>query len=245
MSKHVTRMILDEAPHYAQADHAALLESYPSHEREARMRGVPALGSGLVYPVPDETIACEPFVLPHDWPRIVGLDFGYEHPFAAIDMAWNKDADILYVVASYRERHQTPIIHAAAVKPWGAWIPCAWPHDGLAHDKGSADQLASLYARQGLNMLPEHATHEEGGNGVEAGITDILDRMKTGRIKVFRTLGDWFSEKRGYHRKNGLIVKQRDDLLDATRTAVMMRRFARTEPKKYSLAVPSGGGWLG
>jgi hypothetical protein len=245
MSKHITRMILDEAPHYAHADYAGLRESYPAHEREARMRGVPTLGSGLVYPVLDETIACEPFALPRDWPRIVGLDFGYEHPFAAVDMAWNRDADILYVVAAYREQHQTPIIHAAAVKPWGAWLPCAWPHDGLAHDKGSADQLASLYAQQGLNMLAKHATHEEGGNGVEAGVTEILDRMKTGRFKVFRTLGDWFSEKRGYHRKNGLIVKQRDDLLDATRTAVMMRRFARTEPKKLSFAAPSAGGWLG
>jgi Terminase RNaseH-like domain len=131
--------------------------------------------------------------------------------------AWDTDHDVFYVTASYRESHQTPIVHAAAVRPWGDWIPCAWPHDGLQHDKGSADQLAGLYAAQGLNMLPEHATHEEGGNGVEAGLIEIYDRMKTGRFRVFRTLGDWFAEKRGYHRKNGLIAKQRDDLLDATR----------------------------
>jgi len=69
--------------------------------------------------------------------------------------------------------------------------------------------------------------------------------VKTGRFKVSRTLGDWLTEKRGYHRKNGLIVKQHDDLLDATRAAVMMRRFARTEPRKFARPSSSPGGWLG
>src|SRR5215470_19198119 len=66
------------------------------------------------------------------------------------------------------------------------------------------------------------------------------------RFKVFATASDWFAEKRGYHRRNGLIVKQRDDLLDATRCAVMMRRFARTEPRAPSFAMPAApSGWLG
>jgi hypothetical protein len=34
-------------------------------------------------------------------------------------------------------------------------------------------------------MLAEHATHEDGGNGVEAGVMEMLDRMQTGRLKVF------------------------------------------------------------
>jgi hypothetical protein len=52
------------------------------------------------------------------------------------------------------------------------------------------------------------------------------------------------AEKRGYHRKSGLIVKRNHDLMDATRTAVMMRRFAATEPRKMSLARQRrAGGW--
>jgi hypothetical protein len=43
----------------------------------------------------------------------------------------------------------------------------------------------------------------------------MLDRMKTGRLKVFASLGEWFEEFRLYHRKDGLIVKARDDLLSA------------------------------
>jgi hypothetical protein len=54
----------------------------------------------------------------------------------------------------------------------------------------------------------------------------MLDRMKTGRLKVFSHLGEWFEEFRLYHRKDGLIAKERDDLLSATRIAIMMLRVA-------------------
>ena len=58
---------------------------------------------------------------------------------------------------------------------------------------------------------------------------DMLDRMHTGRFKVFGHLLDWFEEFRLYHRKDGKVVKEGDDLLAATRYAVMSLRFARTE----------------
>lgn len=54
------------------------------------------------------------------------------------------------------------------------------PHDGL-HDKGSGAELAAQYKTNGLKMLEEHATHAAGGNGVEAGITEMLERMRTDR----------------------------------------------------------------
>ena len=76
-------------------------------------------------------------------------------------------------------------------------------------------------------MLPDHATFEKGGNQTEAGILEMEQRMTTGRFKVARQLGDWFEEYRSYHRKEGQIVKKRDDLMSATRIAVMAKRFAR------------------
>jgi len=79
-------------------------------------------------------------------------------------------------------------------------------------------------------MLWERATFKDGSNGLEAGIMDMLDRMKTGRLKVFSHLGDWFDEFRMYHRKDGLIVKERDDRISATRYAMMMLRHAAIEP---------------
>lgn len=43
---------------------------------------------------------------------------------------------------------------------------------------------------------------------------------------MFSHLTDWFDEFRLYHRKDGLIVKEVDDVMDATRTGIMMLRFA-------------------
>jgi hypothetical protein len=102
----------------------------------------------------------------------------------------------------------------------------------LQHDKGSGDQLAAQYRSNGLAMLPERATFETGESGVEAGLADMLERMETGRWKVFSHLAEWFEEFRLYHRKDGRVVKERDDLLSASRYGLMMKRFAKTAPKK-------------
>jgi len=227
----VTTMTIDDAEHYTPEERAKIIASYPPHEREARTKGIPSLGSGLIFPVVEEDIVVEPIAIPSIWPQIVGVDFGYDHPFGAARLAWDRDNDVVYVTACYRQREATPVIHAAAVKPWGGWIPVAWPHDGLQHDKGSGDQLAELYRAQGLNMMHERATWPDGANGVEAGIADMLDRMLTGRWKVFSTCKEWLEERRLYHRKDGKIVKERDDVLSASRYGLMMLRFAETEPR--------------
>ena len=60
---------------------------------------------------------------------------------------------------------------------------------------------------------------------------DMLDRMQTGRLKVFKHLTEWFEEFRMYHRKDGKVVKTDDDLLSSTRYAMMMKRHAITKLK--------------
>jgi hypothetical protein len=190
------------------------------------------LGSGRVFPVNPDDVTCRAFAIPDHWPQIAGIDFGYDHPSAAARLAWDRDNDILYVTACYRAREFTPNMFAAAVRHWGSWLPWAWPHDGLQHDKGSGEQLASQYRDQGLNLLKVRATFVDGSYGVEAGVTEMLDRMQTGRLLVFSHLADWFEEFGLYHRKDGLIVKLNDDLISATRYAMMMRRFATVESKR-------------
>ena len=84
------------------------------------------------------------------------------------------------------------------------------------------------YRAEGLEMLFEHAQFEDGGVSVEAGLMDMLTRMQTGRFKVFKHLLDWFEEFRLFHRKDGKVVKEGDDLMAATRYAIMMLRHAST-----------------
>jgi phage terminase large subunit-like protein len=227
----VVTMTIDDAKHYTEEQRKAIINSYPPHEREARAMGVPSLGSGRIFPVTEQSIMVEAFDIPAHWVRIVGIDFGWDHPTAAAELVWDRDEDKFFVTKAYRVKESTPVLHAAAIKPWGDWLPIAWPHDGLQHDKGSGIQLAEQYRQQGLNMLPERATFDDGSNGVEAGVALMLDLMQTGRFKVFKHLADWFEEFRLYHRKDGKIVKEGDDLLSATRYALMMKRAAVTKPK--------------
>ena len=229
----VTTMTIEDAEHYTPEQRAAIIAAYPEHERKARAHGIPMMGSGMVFPVAEEVITFKAFAVPNYWPRIVGIDFGWDHPFAAVWLALDPDSDTVYVTDCYRERTATPITHAAAIRARGLWMPVAWPHDGLQHDKGSGDELIGQYKAQGLNTLKDMASNPDGGNSVEAGLMDMLQRMQTGRFKVFSHLADWFEEYRLYHRKDGKLVKENDDAISATRYALMMKRFAKVnEPEK-------------
>lgn len=234
----VTNMTISDAEHYTKEQADAIIASYPEHEREARAKGIPILGSGRVFPVAEEAIKVTAFPIPPHWPRIVGLDFGIDHPTAAVWLAWDRDADTVYVTDAYRVKDASIAIHAAGIKARGDWIPVSWPHDGLQRDKGSGEQLAEQYRKQGLAMLRNRATFEDGSNGVEAGLADMLTRFQTMRLRVFSHLGDWFEEFRLYHRKGGLIVKDGDDLMAATRYALMMRRFAKTHEEAGARQLP-------
>lgn len=224
----VITMTIDDAPHFSEEQKRIIIASYAPWEIEARTKGVPSLGSGRIFPVTEESIRWTATALPKFFKRIVGLDFGWDHPTAAVWLTWDVDSDTLYVTDCYRVREQTPVIHAAAIKARGPKIPVAWPHDGLQHSKDSGEQLAQQYRAQGVAMLPERAQFlDDRGNGVEAGLMDMLDRMQTGRFKVAAHLNDWWEEFRLYHREDGKVVKEGDDLMSATRYAIMCLRFAK------------------
>jgi hypothetical protein len=242
--KHPDRAVItatiDDAPHFTPEDIRRITDSYQQHEREARTKGIPVLGSGRIFPVAEELITCEWREIPKHWPRIGAMDFGWDHPFAAVELAWDRDTDTVYVTKAYRIREATPVIHAAALKAWGN-LPWAWPRDGNRETlEGAGIALARQYEAQGLDMLFEHAQFAPeagktaGSVSVEAGLFDMLDRMQTGRFKVFRDLIEWFEEFRLYHRKDGRVVKEGDDLMSATRYGVMMLRHARIiRPKGF------------
>lgn len=243
----VVHATIDDALHFSAAEREKIIKSYPAWELEARVKGLPALGSGRIFTVEEDKLRCDGVEIPAYWAQIIGVDFGFDHPFAAAKCAWDRDADVWYVVSTYREAGASSPIHSAAIRPWGTWIPVAWPHDGLQHDKGSGEALADQYRDHGLNMLPDHATHEAGGFGVEAGVQELLERMQTGRFKVMPGNEDWFEEFRLYHRDNGKIVKERDDLISCVRYGLMMRRFAAVKRGKTDRSMPRGGqySWMG
>jgi hypothetical protein len=209
---------------------AAIIASYPAHEREARIKGIPSMGSGRVFPVPRSRSSASRSRSRRTGRRsTAGLRLG--SPVRGVNLAWDRDADVIYVCKEYAQRESDAVIHAAAIKPWGAWIPCAWPHDGLQHDKGSGEPLKAQYAGPG----PEHAAREgdvrgrlQRGRGRRDGhARPDADRPLEGVLHLRRLA----QEFRLYHRVDGLIVKERDDRISASRYGLMMLRFAKTEPR--------------
>jgi len=228
--RHVTFMTIDDVKHFSDEEKTRIIASYPKHELEARTKGIPILGSGRIFPVEEVKIACEHRDFPSHWPRIGGMDFGWDHPFAAVELVWDRDTDTVYVNRVYRLKESTPIEHAAAIRAWGKDLPWSWPRDGKRETlEGAGVALAEQYRDQGLYMLREHAQFEDGSVSVEAGLMMMLDRMRTGKLKVFKEHLDWWEEFRLYHRKDGKVVKEGDDLMCATRYALMMLRYAKTK----------------
>jgi len=219
-----------------------LLAQLSPHERDMRSRGLPLMGSGLIFPVADEQIMIDPIPIPDHWQRINAMDFGWDHPTAVAFCAYDNENDCVYVVDEFSESHTLPPIVASAIKHRGAWIPVMWPHDGMSiADKQTGKAMKELYEDEGVNMHntwftnPPQGDQKEGtgGNSVEAGLINMLNRMETGRLKVFSTCTEFFREKGIYHRKNvngqSQIVKLQDDVISAVRYAVQSLRHAQTE----------------
>lgn len=233
MTRHVTRMSIFDALHYTPKQQQELIESYPKHVRGARAMGRPSVGEGAVFPIEDEDIMCAPFRIPSHWQEIGGLDFGWDHPTAAIRLVFEREAETFYVVQEYRKRQMTPMMHCENLRAWGPHLPFAWGMEGLQTKLAENPQETwKIFRKHRLKMLDVHATFHNGGVGVERGVTEILELMMAGRFKVFSSCKAWFEEKSTYHRKRrsdsavAQIVKVHDDLMDATRYAYMMLRYS-------------------
>ena len=235
----------DDVDHLDEKTKEQLLAVYSPAERDMRSKGIPVFGSGLVFPVSEEDIVCEDFDLPEHFSRLAAIDFGFDHPTAISWVAFDADNDIIYVYDEYRRSKETPLTHAAALNGRTPFIPVAFPHDGLQHDKGSGIQLAQQYRDLGVYMLPEHFTNPpaegklNGNNSIEAGISEMLQRFETGRLQIFESCTETMEEMRLYHRKNGKVVPIKDDLISAMRYAVLsVERFGeklknKTHYRKY------------
>ena len=214
-----------DAPHLTEETKTQLLAAFPDYQREMRTKGIPVLGEGMIYPIAEDRVKCEPFEIPAHYKRVAAIDFGIDHPTTGAWIAYDADSDVMYLYDTYKLAGEVPAIHSAAFKAKGESIPIIYPHDGDNTEKGSGQTLAEKYREHGCNMHIRF-TNPDGTNHVEPGIMELLERMRTGRFKVFDTQEEWFKEFRKYHRKNGKRVKVDDDLMDATRyAAISVGRF--------------------
>lgn len=216
----------DDAPHLDEETKKELLASIPEWQHEMRTRGLPILGQGLIYPIAESSIMAEPFEIPDHWPRLCAVDIGVTHDTAAVWTALDPETDTVYIYDCYHSPDGVPSVHATAINSRGTYVPVVLPHDADNMERGSGRTVASYYRESGVNALIETFHNPIGVDGrknnfVEPGLMHMMQRMKTGRLKVFRTCHRFFEEMRRYHRKDGKIVKTFDDTMDAARYSVM------------------------
>ncbi len=242
-SKFVVMATWDDAPHLSQEVKDELWNSIPPFQRDARSKGVPQLGSGAIFPVPESDFSVADFEIPAHWPKVYGMDVGWNRT-AVVWGAIDRDTDTLYLYSEHYRGQAEPSIHAQSVKARGEWIPGSIDPAARGRTQRDGFQLLQDYVDLGLDV-------EVAFNGVESGLLEVWTRLSTGRLKVFKSLSNWFYEFRLYRRdEKGNIVKSNDHLMDATRYLIMSGiERAKTkpiekqpEPGDYDSG--GGGGWM-
>lgn len=224
MSRLCVQASWDDVPHLSPDTKKQLIEAMEPHTREARTKGIPVLGAGVIYPVPESVILEEPFELPEYWPRAYGFDVGWNRT-VAIFGAWEREADTVHIYSEHYMGQVAPSVHADAIKRRGHWVPGAIDPASAGASQNDGRRLRDVYNELGLNLF-------DADNSVESGIHACYQRMVSGRLKVFRTCRNWLSEFRIYRRdENGKIVKENDHAMDAMRYLTMTgMKYARTSP---------------
>lgn len=204
----------DDVPHLTDDAKASLLASIPKYQQDARTKGIPQLGAGAIYPIPESSIRINDIPIPDHWRRGFGMDVGGgAKPTAAAFFAFDPENATYYVTGCYKAENPEPTFHASMIKGrMGGW---KWPGVGdaaaLILTEHDSEQLVSVYRRLDLDL-------SLADKSVETGIKEVYDLMVAGRFKVFASCVAWFAEFRMYQRdKHGRIKKTNDHLMDSTR----------------------------
>ncbi len=204
----------DDVPHLSETQKARMLAEAEVHLRDSRSKGIPSIGSGAIYPVPEEQIVCDDFQIPAHWPRAYGLDVGWNCT-AAVFGALDREADVLYLYSLHYQGQQEPSTHVAGIHGRGKWIPGTIDPASRGRSQKDGEQLLQIYRDLGLTLTP-------ADNSRESGLYEVHQRLATGRLKVFRSLREWLAEYRIYRRdEKGHIIKKKDHAMDATRYLVV------------------------
>lgn len=214
----------DDVPHLTEQQKKELYESIPEYQRDARTKGIPQLGVGAIYPVPESEIVCQPFEIPDHWPRAYGMDVGWKKT-AAVWGAIDRESNTVYIYSEHYQGNAEPSIHANSIQRRGEYMIGAIDPASRGRSQVDGSQLLNLYREIGLNLT-------EADNSVEAGIYAVWQRLSGGRLKIFSTCQNLLSEYRIYRRdKNGHPVKSDDHALDALRYLIMSGlQCARLKP---------------
>ena len=242
-TKYVVMATWDDAPHLGEQAKKDLWNSIPPFQRDARSKGIPQLGAGAIYPVPETDLLVDPFAIPAHWPIGYGLDVGWNCT-AGVWGAHDRSCDTLYLIHEHRRSQAEPSVNVHGIKAPGAWIPGFIDPASRGRSQRDGMQLLQDYKDLGLKL-------ELADNGVESGLYSVWNRMSTGRLKVFRSMSNWLQEFRLYRRdEKGHVVKNNDHLMDAMRylesrvTSFAVKQVNQEAKPEYRYPGSADLGWM-
>ena len=218
LGKFMVNCAWEDAPHLSKEEIEQMEASLPPHQREARKRGIPSLGKGLIYPVEETKYIVEPFAIPKHYRRSFAMDVGFTHPTAVLWGAEDPDSGLCYIYSEHYLAGAEPAVHAAAIKARGAWIPGVIDSASAGGNQFDGEALFDRYTQLGLTLsFPDKA--------VEAGIYLVWEMLTSGQLKIFSNCTNLIKEMRKYRRdEKGKIVKKEDDACDSLRYWCMSGR---------------------
>ena len=211
---YIVNISWDDVPHLNAVEKAEFKHDIPPYQLDARTRGIPVLGAGVIYPVPEETYLVEPFELPKHWRRAYAMDVGWNRT-AGLWGAFDSETDTWYCYHEHYRGQAEPSVHVQAMKAPGGWIPGVIDPAARGRSQSDGRQLMQEYIEMGLVLAPAN-------NAVESGIYAVWERLSQGRCKIFTSLTHLRKELRVYRRdKRGAIIKVDDHLCDDLRYLIM------------------------
>lgn len=222
-SRYAVNLTWDDAPHLTAQSKQDLLRSYSDHERDARTKGIPSMGSGQIYYYPEEVFVVEPFQLPANWKRAFGMDVGFGHT-AAVWGAIDPNTGVTFIYSEYYRSQADAAVHAQAVLSRGNY-PGVIDYVGISTDDGR--RVIDIYTQLGLNVVAANKS-------IQSGILNVQNLLTSGGLKIFNTCQYLLKEMRVYRRdEDGNIVKENDHLCDGLRY-LANNGLERARPQFYA-----------
>jgi phage terminase large subunit-like protein len=223
----VTNLTWDDAPHLDEKEKESLYEAYLPHERDARTKGIPSIGSGKVWPVDEELFVCNSFKVPDYWLRFFSIDVGAGST-AVTWWAVDPNTGVEYVYDEYKAENRQIFEHVNYINSRGSWIKGVGdPSAQKLRDFNNNQTVLKQYRDLGLPF-------EMADNAIEPGIRAVYIGLSTGKVKIMSHCTKLLDEMRIYkYGKDGKPAKnQEDHLCDTFRYGVMSgRRVATATPE--------------
>jgi len=161
----------------------------------ARTQGHATSNSGLIFPFPTKDILYDPALISigKRWKFLGGMDVGWTHPTAAVGLALDPMADVVYCYVDYEQDRRPPVYHYGELDRWGRSMT-------FMIDPAS-DQVAQ---KDGEKILEEYWTLAHGSgyenidedkrkfikadNSFLTGMGNLWHRFSTNRLFISKNL---------------------------------------------------------